>query len=459
MPLSQGSVHHRARGGFRAMAIVMFSALALVAAACGDDTTGAADDPVDETSTTTTQADDTADSASEETTTTGAADEPAVLTASFRGVTETEIKLGIVIIDVSVIGRSNGDVEGQWNAVINEVNDAGGVLGRNLVPVFAKYSPLGDVESEAACVKHTQDEMVFAGVGPLRSSVLCYTDINDTAFVNTFGVGQEEYDGSKAVLIGPGALPARNSEINVSALQAEGLLDGPVALHASVGSTGEREIWASALGDAGVDVVSQTQSTVENDIVASEQEMSAFAQVWSSDGAEIVLGVGAGSGLDVIAGLDGGNFEPSVIVTNGSDLDPELYRNLGYSTDKLAGAHALGFETFGDLAARGEEKVAACIARAEAATGETINIDPQGDEAVNLNTTIWACQGIEIFTQIATAAGPVLTNESFLDAAETFGELDVTAMTASISAGKFDVGDGAPLILAFDAAADDFVAA
>jgi len=436
-------------------------AVALLAAACGggDDTADSepSGDESTTTTTTTTAAPDTGDGGDDTTTTAPAEDGP--LTASFRGVTETEIKIGVVIIDVEVIGRSNGDVEGQWNAVIEDVNANGGVLGRNLVPVFAKYSPLGDVESEAACVNHTQDEMVFAGVGPLRSSVLCYTDVNDTIFVNTFGVGQEDYDRSGAVLIGPGALPARNSSINVAALQAEGLLDGAVALHGAVGATDERDVWVAALDDAGIDVVSQTQSTVEGDIVASEAEMGAFAQVWASDGADIVLAVGAGSGLDVIAGLDGGNYDPAVIVTNGSDLDPELYRNLGYSTDKLVGAHALGFETFQDLAAGGAPDVAACIARAEAATGETVNIDPEGDEAVNLNTTIWACQGIEIFTQIATAAGADLTNDTFRAAAESLGQLDVTAMTASVTAGKFDIGDDSPLILVFDEAADDFVAA
>jgi hypothetical protein len=439
---------------------VVLIAVALFAASCGggDDTSAENPDPDEGTTTTATPTTaEPADGDDPPTTTAGDAD-PVPLTASFRGVTETEIKIGVVIIDVETIGRSNGDVEGQWNAVIDDVNANGGVLGRNLVPVFARYSPLGDVESEAACVKHTQDEEVFAGVGPLRSSVLCYTEVNDTIFVNTFGVGQEQYDRSSAVLIGPGALPARNSEINVAALQAEGLLDGTVALHGAVGATDERDIWSGALTDAGVDLVSQTQSTVENDVVANEAEMRSFAQVWASDGADIVIGVGAGSGLNVIAGLDGGNYEPAVIVTNGSDLDPELYRNLGYSTEKLAGAHALGFETFQDLATRGAPDVAACIARAEAATGETTNIDPADGEAINLNTTIWSCQAIEIFAQIAAAAGAELTNDSFRAAAESFGELEVTAMSASVGAGKFDIGDDSPLILVFDAAADDFVA-
>ena len=439
-------------------------AFALLAASCGG---GGDADPAETTSTTAApdsgdvepDEPDPAEPVSAEPDAAEPDPEEVELTASFRGVSETEIKLGVVIIDVSVIGRSNGDVEGQWNAVIDDVNKNGGVLGRNLVPVFAKYSPLGDVESEAACVKHTQDEMVFAGVGPLRSSVLCYAEVNDTIFVNTFGVGEEQYDRATAVLIGPGALAARNSSINVDALQAAGALDGAIALHSSVGSDSDRDIWVAALADAGVDVVSETQSTVNGDIVASEAEMGAFAQVWASDGADVVLGVGAGAGLDIIAGLDSGTFAPSVVVTNGSDLDPELYRNLGFSTDKLEGAFALGFETFDDLANRGEESVAACIARAEAATGETTNLNAEGDDDINLNTTIWACQAIEIFVQIATHAGAELTNDSFRAAAESHGELDVTAMTASVEAGKFDIGDDSPLILVFDTAADAFVAA
>lgn len=388
-------------------------------------------------------------------------DEPEaiVLTDSFRGVTSEAIKIGVVIVNVSIFGRDNGDVEAKWQAVIDEVNANGGILGRQLEPVYVLYSPLGDVETEAACVELTQDEQVFAAMGPLLTNLTCFTDVNETIFINTFGVSQEEFDRSKAVAIGPGALPARSAAIGVEALIGAGAFDRPVGVHAATDTGSERDHYIDALAAAGIEIVSETASTVgSDDIAASEAEMQAFAQRWQADGAEIILAVGIGSGINVISGLDRSPFRPAVVLTNSSDLDPQLYRDLGYTTDALEGAIALGSLGFEDLALAGEPSVAACIERFEAASGETVNISPEGGEAINLNTTIWACQAVEIFTQVATAAGPDLTNDSFRAAAEGGLSLEVTAnSSASIAAGKFDISDGAPILLAFDAGADEFV--
>lgn len=464
------------------------AALVLLAAACGGDDSSqepavgdagddSAQDSGDPEPDPTADTDDSDDGDEpEETTDTDAeqepepeeVDEPAgvedppeeiVLTDSFRGVTAEEIKIGVVIIDVEVFGRDNGDVEAKWQAAIDHVNDNGGVLGRRLVPVFTRYVPLGDTETEAACVLLTQDEQVFAAMGPLLTNLTCFTDVNETIFINTFGVSQEEFDQSRAVAIGPGSLPARSAAANVDALIDAGALDGPVAVHAAVDTGGERDLYVGVLRDAGVDVVSETESTVgDGDIVAAEAEMQSFAQRWQADGAEVIFAVGAGSGLNVVAGVDRSAFRPKIVVTNPSDFDPQLYRDLGYTTDALAGAVALGFETFEQLATSGDPGVAACIERFESASGETVNISPSGDDPVNLNVTIWSCQAIEIFAQVAAAAGADLTNDSFRAAAEAGLDLQVTAASpASISAGKFDIGDSTPTLLVFVADADDFV--
>ena len=170
--------------------IGIFAVLVLLASACGGgDSEPAADDGAQETETQPVQEEEAAPSATEAPESPAEPEEaapeatpsaaeisesteeapqpeapeptpeptPIVLTDSFRGVTAEAIKIGVVIVDVSVIGRSNGDVEAKWQAVIDEVNAYGGVLGRRLEAVFVPYSPLGAVESEAACVELTQD--------------------------------------------------------------------------------------------------------------------------------------------------------------------------------------------------------------------------------------------------------------------------------------------------------------
>ncbi len=384
---------------------------------------------------------------------------PIVLTDSFRGVTAEAIKIGIVIIDLSVIGRSNGDVEAKWQAVIDEVNASGGVLGRQLEPVYEFYSPLGDVETEAACVQLTQDEQVFAAMGPLLTNLTCFTDVNDTIFINTFEISQEEYDRSKAVAIGPGSLPARGAAISVEALVGAGAFDGPVAVHVAVDTGSERDHYVDALVAAGIEVVSETAATdTGGDAAAAEAEMQAFAQRWQADGAEIIFGVGSGAVLGIVSGLDRGPYRPAIVFVGPIGFDTQLYRDLGYSTDPLEGAIALGSLGFEELALAGDASIAACIERFEAASDETVLISPEPGEMVNLNTTIWACQAVEIFTQIATAAGADLTNDSFRAAAESGLILDVTANSAaSVAAGKFDISDGSPILLVFDPPSDAFV--
>lgn len=384
---------------------------------------------------------------------------PIVLTDSFRGVTAEAIKIGIVIIDLDIIGRSNGDVEAKWQAVIDEVNASGGVLGRQLEPVYVFYSPLGDVETEAACVQLTQDEQVFAAMGPLLTNLTCFTDVNDTIFINTFEISQEEYDRSKAVAVGPGSLPTRGAAISVEALMGAGAFDGPVAVHVAADTGSERDHYVDALVAAGIEVVSETVATdTGGDIAATEAEMQAFAQRWQADGAEVIFGVGSGAVLGIVAGLDRSPYRPAIVFVGPIGLDTQLYRDLGYSTDALEGAIALGSLGFEELALAGDPSIAACIERFEAASDETVLISPEPGEMVNLNVTIWACQGVEIFTQIATAAGADLTNDSFRAAAEGGLSLDVTANSAaSVAAGKFDISDGAPILLLFDPASDAFL--
>ena len=63
-----------------------------------------------------------------------------------------------------------------------------------------------------------------------------------------------------------------------------------------------------------------------------------------------------------------------------------------------------------------------------------------------------ACQVFDIFVQVATAAGPELTTESFRAAAEGFGPIEVTDLgSASLGPDKFDLDDGVGVVGRFNA--------
>ena len=173
--------------------VIILLALALLAAACGGDDDGR--ETSDETTTTeapaTTEAPETTEAPAttevpaaeeEETPTTTAApttttEAPIVLTASHRGITAENIKIGVPYSDVTFIGwEPSHEAALIWQVAADTINSQGGVLGRMIELVTIGVSPVDAVAQEAACVELTEDEEVFVAMGVIRNEIpLCYT--------------------------------------------------------------------------------------------------------------------------------------------------------------------------------------------------------------------------------------------------------------------------------------------
>src|SRR5215470_7051099 len=95
----------------------------------------------------------------------------ATVHADDSAMTKDQIKLGVTYVDLSAlksrgINLNHGDYEKSFNAVIND---------RKIVPVYAPIDPVGTDPAQAACVKLTEDDKVFAVVGFfLNDGPLCY---------------------------------------------------------------------------------------------------------------------------------------------------------------------------------------------------------------------------------------------------------------------------------------------
>jgi ABC-type branched-subunit amino acid transport system substrate-binding protein len=106
----------------------------------------------------------------------------AVASASVRaddsGVTNDQIKVGITYVDLEAlrpvgIKIDHGDYETSFKTVIDDINANGGVNGRKIVPVFAPVNPVGTDPAQAACLKLTEDQKVFAVVGFFLNARRC----------------------------------------------------------------------------------------------------------------------------------------------------------------------------------------------------------------------------------------------------------------------------------------------
>ena len=89
-----------------------------------------------------------------------------------------------------------GDEKPMWEALIDEVNDRGGIAGRRIVPVFHPVDALSnetfDSQLEGACQTFTQDHRVYAalGAGGFENYIACL----ERAGVITLSVGANYSD-------------------------------------------------------------------------------------------------------------------------------------------------------------------------------------------------------------------------------------------------------------------------
>lgn len=99
------------------------------------------------------------------------------------GVSDTSIKIGLIVVSnndkllsgYGVKGGAIGDTQDQANAVVNDLNSRGGILGRKILPVFRTWdaSPGSDTEAQfqSFCAAFTQDQKVFAVLTPWNTPV------------------------------------------------------------------------------------------------------------------------------------------------------------------------------------------------------------------------------------------------------------------------------------------------
>ncbi|MCY4136003.1 MAG: ABC transporter substrate-binding protein [bacterium] len=382
--------------------------------------------------------------------------EPVVLTASYRGVTETEIKIGVGFVDVTEFGIDNGDHEAQWQAAIDRANDAGGVNGRLLVPVFGQYSPVDDSAIEAVCVQFIEDEEVFAFVGfVLWDGVLCYTELYGALAVNTAEMAPDVIGRSGGLLFTTqGGLIERIASL-VNAAKADGLIDGrKIQIHASSDDEfllGPVQELVEAAGGTVTRAVSGTAPP--GDVPAGEAEVDVWIERAEADGVDAVLAFNT-AGYGAVGGVERAGSDLMVITDSVSKAG---YVELGYDPSQVD-LYAYGFPTLQDYYNAGEAGVRECVENYETRSGNVVNVNVPNPRPNNLPPTIRSCRGVDLFVAIASTAGPVLTQESFLEAARGLGSFDLTGTTsASLSEGKYSA-DNAPLVrLYWDSENSEFV--
>lgn len=419
--------------------LVALSALALVGPGCADD------DPSEEASTTTTSG----GGGSAETATTAGGGE---LTATARGVTADTITIGYSYLDFDALVEQGlaaagfGDQELAFQTVVDAINAEGGINGRQLEVVYSPYSPLGTEEAEAACLRLTQDEEVFAVLGgflgPAEPANTCIVGQQSTILVG--GVQSDErLAEAQAPWITDRAPRAQQAEVLLSLLDSEGRLEGrSVALVTNTDAQEAHDTIVESMAAHDVEPVEDLALDAPiGDLPAEDAAWAALGERVRTSGVDTVLVAGnPSSAIRNIASL---GLEVEIWV-----LDQESLLNLGTSVTPQDAGGVLSAAPAGDLLEA--DFFADCRDTFTAANPDVAILPPEElgetDEDV-LSGLLLACNFLDLFVAVTTAAGPDLTNESFAAAIDDGLEFSIASQPfASLGPDKLFSNDSFRLV-------------
>jgi ABC-type branched-subunit amino acid transport system substrate-binding protein len=391
------------------------------------------------------------------TTTTGGARS----TALAVGVTPTEIKLGVALIDFNCVkdfvDSIRVDQDKVYQAFIDDINAKGGVAGRKIVPVYDTYCPIGTAGVLGVCTKLTEDDKVFAVTGNFYDSSgdgqVCVAKQHDRVLVS-FNLTQAIMDKAPpGLIIYPGATNERTTRVILQLLQRQRTLAGKKV--AALGATqqsgvvngtvlpGLRKLGVQ-LGTTGI--LSVTGSTDQS---AALTQLDSFIERWKGEGVDAVF-------------LSGNEVSSSQFVTKLRGAMPKVTLIVDNTDVKTAGqdavkAHIKPNPYEGILSAGGPTPVEYdnspnwryCAAIYEKYTGKHAPnsqevIPGPGGKTLETNANINdACQLITMFRDITNRVGKNLNNGNWTTTVNSFGHINNlgSGPYSSLHTGKYDAED------------------
>ncbi|MCY3616190.1 MAG: ABC transporter substrate-binding protein, partial [Acidimicrobiaceae bacterium] len=347
----------------------------------------------------------------------------------------------------------------QYQEAIDAINEAGGVNGRLIEPVFELVNPLSPTAYDESCVKLTQDEQIFAAIGFVRpsDSALCYAEINDTPFVGYLSdITSQVTDRSVLPIITSNALPERMDGALATTVAATGALDGKTI--AVLGNSDARnELIVSALAGLGYDVASTTVTAVPTeDEAADAAELDIVIQRWIADGIDFVFDT---AGLDrPLAAANRAGFEADWATNRTTILSASRFDS-GATEAEIARTMVVAVPSVELIYEQGHGPTVACVDRwNQNHPDEQAVFYPGEDDLDNLQRIVRSCQQVGTFARVAELAGPDLTTESFAAALAQVGSYEIAELPfASLGTDKWDANDVVTLFH-WDSELGDFVA-
>ena len=371
---------------------------------------------------------------------------PIVLTASYQGVTESEIAIGIAAIDVEMLASLGIDltpfpVENYYAALADDLNQRGGIHGRSVAVHVSLFFPIGAAANEEVCVELMEDKKVFVVIGQfLEDYALCITEIHGHPYVGHFGENAERQTRSNGLFFASEMNQTRMRVGGVAEMIRAGDLDGHnVGIYYEAPPDKEyADAVQPLLEDAGINVAGvYPRGAPSSDTVANQQATDNISQRMEADGVDLILNLSNVHGI--IQSTQRIGWDVPIALTNGQAADrTTISDDLSLTDEALARTFAVTTFKASPEQALADPGVQECVnAYQERYPDELLDLD---NSEIVLGVTTH-CTAFVLTVKILEAAGGNITPETFRAAGEGLGTIDLPAMPgATLAPDKHSAG-------------------
>lgn len=367
------------------------------------------------------------------------------LTASDVGVTATTVKIGVVLLDIQALTPlgfaqphfTPQEQQKQAQVFIDQVNNAGGLAGRRLVPDWKTYNPVdksGNTSQAAVCKQLGGDDKVFAAIGFVGANGTnisqCLSQQYGIPSISHSGDIAEAYRKGHYMIVTPYQELERGSanwgDLAVKSGLVRGRKIGTLS-NSDPAETRPEAALVQTLQAGGATVAYRAH--LSNDIGTGQSQMPVEVRNMQLAGVDTVfLGTNFIQALQFVQTADGQQFKPLYVVSDlGSLTVRGLVADMPASFDGAYG--------FTQVAANETPQDKQCRLAANRAMGTNYTPDDSGA------TKLW-CWMLPVLDQAADHSGPSLTRKGLAGA---FPGVDGRALPLTIGGsfrqGKTDFAD------------------
>jgi ABC-type branched-subunit amino acid transport system substrate-binding protein len=377
------------------------------------------------------------------------------------GVTRTQIKMGIALVDFDCIKNFVDEIrvnqDQVYQAYIDDINAKGGIAGRKIAPVYDNYCPLGSAGPLAVCTKFADDDQVFTVVGTFvdfsGDAQTCIAKQHQRVLM-TFNLTQQIMNQSPpGLIIYPGATNERTVRVLLQLLkQQRTLAHKKVAVlgGSQEASTVNQTIVPGlkklhvAMGSTAVLSISGTADTT-----AAQAQLDSFIEKWKGEHVNAVFLSGDEVASKQFVTKLRAAMPKVMLIVDTTDVrmfGQELV-HAGMKPNPYEGILSTGGPTPPEYDKSENWKY--CAAIYEKYTGKHAPSSQEvlqgpGGKTLGTNGSINdACQVLTMFHDIAARVGKNLNNSNWVKTVNRFGKIDNrgSGPYSSLHSGKYDVED------------------